>query len=154
MKLFRFPLLGLLTIIIFSLTSCDPCKDVTCNNGGTCNEGKCECPAGTEGNMCETAWRDALLGTYNGGRTCEGVDQKEKQVTLSADPIAGQILVGYGTNEPIICVMTSPNSFTYSQNFAGEEYSTTGTVSGNQLTLTERTKSTFGTINCTFTGTR
>jgi hypothetical protein len=37
------------------ITSCkkDPCKDVTCENGGTCDDGKCNCPAGYEGEKCE-----------------------------------------------------------------------------------------------------
>lgn len=38
------------------LNSCkkDKCKDVTCENGGTCDDGKCNCVEGTEGDKCQT----------------------------------------------------------------------------------------------------
>lgn len=40
-----------------SFTSCkkDPCEDVNCSNGGTCNEGTCACPEGFSGPECRTA---------------------------------------------------------------------------------------------------
>jgi len=30
------------------------CKDVSCQNGGSCNEGTCSCPTGYSGSRCET----------------------------------------------------------------------------------------------------
>jgi len=60
--------LGAMTL---TLTSCDDCKDVTCENGGTCAEGVCECPADYYGDMCEVMCMDAS-GTYSGGAcTCD-----------------------------------------------------------------------------------
>lgn len=36
------------------VSSCDdPCKDITCENGGICMEGDCECPDGYSGELCE-----------------------------------------------------------------------------------------------------
>jgi hypothetical protein len=37
------------------VTGCkkDPCKDVSCENGGTCDDGKCNCKSGFEGEKCE-----------------------------------------------------------------------------------------------------
>lgn len=32
--------------------STDPCKDVSCLNGGTCNDGVCLCPQGYSGSTC------------------------------------------------------------------------------------------------------
>jgi len=60
MKNFRhIALTALLTIGSFAAityTSCtkDACKDVTCQNGGTCSGGNCTCPTGYEGTSCET----------------------------------------------------------------------------------------------------
>jgi hypothetical protein len=57
--------LNLLTLIIGScmfllLESCnkdeeilDPCANVTCQNGGDCNDGSCDCPEGFSGVNCE-----------------------------------------------------------------------------------------------------
>jgi hypothetical protein len=34
-------------------TPLDPCASIICQNGGTCNNGICECPDGFYGNLCE-----------------------------------------------------------------------------------------------------
>jgi hypothetical protein len=49
----------ILTVSAFGATlytSCnkDKCKDVVCQNGGTCSEGNCSCATGYEGTNCET----------------------------------------------------------------------------------------------------
>ncbi|MEZ4722303.1 MAG: calcium-binding EGF-like domain-containing protein [Flavobacteriales bacterium] len=40
-------------IVSLSLTACDECKDISCMNGGTCEEGVCDCPNGYSGELCE-----------------------------------------------------------------------------------------------------
>lgn len=42
-------------ILVALNSSCatDPCDGVTCENGGTCNSGKCDCPDGFSGSRCE-----------------------------------------------------------------------------------------------------
>jgi len=48
----------------------DPCEDVTCENGGTCDDGDCMCPDGFTGTNCETAAQagtcDNIDATFNG----------------------------------------------------------------------------------------
>lgn len=48
------------------LQSCtqDPCKDVVCQNGGTCVTGVCNCLNGYEGDSCQTESRAKFIGTW------------------------------------------------------------------------------------------
>ncbi len=41
-------------LLFFSCSKSDPCEDILCTNGGTCSDGKCQCPNGFEGPLCET----------------------------------------------------------------------------------------------------
>ncbi|MBK9678062.1 MAG: calcium-binding EGF-like domain-containing protein [Saprospiraceae bacterium] len=40
-----------LTLLMTSCSKKDPCEDIICQNGGTCENGDCKCPAGYEGNF-------------------------------------------------------------------------------------------------------
>jgi hypothetical protein len=42
----------------------NPCAGITCENGGICNDGKCNCPAGFSGEHCETYYTEILAGKY------------------------------------------------------------------------------------------
>ena len=61
----------LLALPLLLLSSClNPCKDVSCQNGGTCDEGVCDCPAGFEGSDCSEAARDKFIGTFTVNESC------------------------------------------------------------------------------------
>lgn len=50
-------LLILISVSLFTtlaLTSCNDCRKIDCQNGGTCNDGACDCLKGYEGEHCET----------------------------------------------------------------------------------------------------
>lgn len=55
-------------ISLFAITSCakDPCIDVTCLNGGICDDGTCLCADWYEGEDCGTEQREKMLGEYIG----------------------------------------------------------------------------------------
>lgn len=62
-------MMALGSALVLSLTSCDPCKDVTCENDGTCEDGTCVCADMYYGDACET---HCMNGTYAAGDcTCE-----------------------------------------------------------------------------------
>ena len=65
-KIRQIALGAILSVSAFSAvlyTSCskDACKDVTCQNGGTCSDGNCTCVTGYEGTNCETASRTKFI---------------------------------------------------------------------------------------------
>lgn len=63
--------LGSLSMMLYTACTKDRCRDINCLNGGTCNDGLCECPPGWAGPNCEI---DACstLACANGGTCYEG----------------------------------------------------------------------------------
>lgn len=55
---------GAFTMVTYTACTKDECKDVVCNNGGTCVTGTCNCATGYEGTTCETAVRAKFLKTW------------------------------------------------------------------------------------------
>ncbi|MDA7836775.1 hypothetical protein N9A49_05140 [Salibacteraceae bacterium] len=87
MKKFNLLFVALIGASALTFTSCtDECKDVVCENGGTCDEetGACDCPANFYGESCET---ECVNGTYASGEcSCDdgyegnacGTEEREK----------------------------------------------------------------------------
>jgi len=77
MKTFRYFLISfLLALTAFSTvtyTACnnDRCKNVVCQNGGSCLNAKCTCPSGFTGSKCETNLCAGIT-CYNGGMCVSG----------------------------------------------------------------------------------
>lgn len=64
-----------LLFVTLCFTACkkenpDPCENVQCQNGGSCDDGTCDCPTGFTGTNCETAAQtdpcDNITATFNG----------------------------------------------------------------------------------------
>lgn len=73
--------LGAFGAITYTACNKDECKDVVCQNGGTCDGGNCNCPAGYEGDRCQSKSNAKYVGTYT------AVDAiGTYQVTITADP--------------------------------------------------------------------
>ncbi|MCB0698685.1 MAG: hypothetical protein H6551_00235 [Chitinophagales bacterium] len=141
-------------IILFgvTLTSCDPCKNVDCQNGGTCDDGKCKCPTGAEGPNCETVYRDAFLGSYIGTNLCQGSNvPTDDTVIISRASDPNQFLI----DDFLLCTMTGANSFSFDYNFF-TRMKGTGTIQGNTLNYTYDISSEVDSFvfTCTFEGSR
>ena len=104
---------------IFS-TSCskDACKDVTCQNGGTCSDGTCVCPTGYEGTSCETMSRTKFTKSWSATDHLVGG-------TFVASYTAN-ISAGTATTDVLIGTSFSDNFFTHNIN---------ATVAGNTITI-------------------
>ncbi|OSZ79323.1 hypothetical protein CAP35_14010 [Chitinophagaceae bacterium IBVUCB1] len=124
MKSIRYVALStLLTIGAFSAityTSCnkDECKDVVCQNGGTCVDGTCTCTTGYEGTNCETAVRAKFIKTWTAS---------DKVVATGTSIPAYSPIVTAGTS--IVDIKISKFSDSY---FTNE---VKATVSGNTITI-------------------
>jgi hypothetical protein len=64
--IFASALVALSGFTAITLSSCteDKCKGISCAYGGTCTEGRCNCPSGYEGPQCETINRDRYKGIW------------------------------------------------------------------------------------------
>ena len=63
----------LFAFLLFLLSSCkDLCKNITCENGGSCNEGICNCPSGYSGENCEIVDPCLNVTCQNGGSCVNG----------------------------------------------------------------------------------
>lgn len=153
MKNLNLIFLSIIAACTLTFSSCDKCKKVECKNGGTCDKGDCKCPTGTEGDFCETAWRDKFIGSYKGIRTC---------TYYNADSVI-TITIKEGTNINnmyievdggiYIGTLQTANTFSYSFDYGGDKLTLTGKLEGNNLTFTEKIEGSFG-YTCNFKGTK
>jgi len=73
MKKINLLLVAAVGALAFSVTSCtDPCKDVVCENGGTCDEeGLCVCPDDYYGETCAVYCVNGTYDATDGTCTCD-----------------------------------------------------------------------------------
>lgn len=151
MKKINLLMIAFLGAATFSLTSCsNECKDVVCENGGTCNEenGLCECPENFYGDVCET---ECINGMYSSSGTCdcdEGYEDDKCDIESSE-----KFLATYDVNDD--CVSTDYTS-TISKSSSNGEFkvllsdfgaylcnseaiTVEATVSGTDITIEEQT---------------
>ena len=63
-------MIAVATVMFFNACESDPCKDVTCLNGGVCVSGTCDCASGYEGTDCSTISRDKFTDTWTVNEDC------------------------------------------------------------------------------------
>ncbi len=149
--------LGLFTVTFTACTP-DPCKDVVCQNGGTCDaNGNCACPAGYEGTTCATLSRDKFIGVFNGSETCTvGTDTYAVTCTANSDNTKFNIQNLYNQSTILAIASADGNSFTIpSQTVAaGVTGVGSGTISGNNITITYTLTDNVTSIanTCTYVG--
>lgn len=154
--------IGAFSAITYTACNKDECKDVVCNNGGTCVDGTCSCPTGYEGTTCQTKSVDKFIGTWTATETCSGGSPSTYQVIISADPsAANKVLVSnlgdYGcTTGGTITWNGSVNSatLTINDNKCQYQMNATGNYNNGSVTITYTATYLTNTDNCTATLTK
>lgn len=150
-KSFLSTLMAGLAVVAFTFTSCttDPCKDVTCDNGGECVEGDCVCATGYEGTTCQTEMRTKFLGAFLANET--GVVDYACTVSTSSTGINKIVITGFGgyacggSDIAVICTVDGTDlTVDADQSFcAGQIVIDSGSgsinASGNVITITYST---------------
>ena len=157
MKTLRIIGLAMALFGALTLQSCkkDPCKNVTCQNGGTCQDGNCRCSLPWEGSKCEVDARDKFVGSWRGTAQCQGGDGPEEEVlsiTKSSTTPDRVIIEGVIDGQLTSSFEFRVPSQTVNVDGIGVTISGRGNLNGNQLRLTlTYTVQGGGTFTCTGT---
>ncbi len=135
-----FLTVGVFSTVLFSACNQDKCKDVVCNNGGTCSatDGSCLCAAGYEGTNCDTESRSKLIGNFllSGSDNDGGTYTNLVTTTSTSAASKTKFNINIGGVFIFTCTMTSTSSFTLDNTtIAGFSYSGSGTYVGTTLSL-------------------
>ncbi len=128
----------------------DPCKDVTCLNGGSCDDGVCACAAGYEGSNCGTETRAKFIGSYSGSFSCPGGNSTIQLTVTNSSSAATNVVFSDGADTWIGTVSGSSVNIATQSISGGTTISGSGQLAGNILTLSLNLSGT----NCTYTGTK
>lgn len=145
--------------IALSFVACkkeeDPCKNVSCLNGGTCNNGSCNCAAGYEGSNCGTEWRAKFVGNYNGNMACSTGNFTMNLSVNNSSVGVTSVVMSDGTDNWVGTLNGSSSLTISAQTISGgTTISGSGQLSGNVLTLNLTLAGGGTTVNCTYTGTK
>ncbi len=151
-------------------TSCnkDECKDVVCDNGGTCDAGKCTCPTGVGGSNCETVYRTTFANTYVGNGVDNGTPAntytgfRAELKTVGTDLTAMEMAFKDNVGNAIFTAPITLSSFTTSgavititsTSANGFTYTGTGNITATNistLTINEKDNSDGSVVVYTFT---
>ena len=153
--------LALGTVLFFASCTKDECKDVTCDNGGVCTAGVCDCTTGYEGTNCETKMNAKFVASYNGADVCaSGSYTYTATIAASSTNIASGLIInnfgGFGSSFTAIATVDGNNITIPSQTVNGLAISGSGTINsaGTTLQLTYSADDGVDTDNCTSTWTK
>lgn len=152
-------LFAIISVSIFSCTT-DKCSTVTCQNGGTCSDGNCNCLSGYEGSSCETRINTKFAGTYSGAGDC-GSGSTAQSISISVVTGDPHTIDVHAFSEAIRATVSSNGTISIPTQYFGsgvteESYSGIGALNGNVLsidfTVTDVTSG--DETYCSFSGTR
>ncbi len=146
--------IGAFTFVTFTACNKDECKDVVCNNGGTCINGSCACATGYEGTNCSTNSASKVDGTYTCTETCQPPvtgGTWSSTVTVSSSDETNIVISNFGNSNTNVTALVDVNAITLNAtDVNGSQVTGTGTINGNVLTINYQLAGTVN-YNCTMT---
>lgn len=150
---------GAFTTMTYVACNPDACKDVVCQNGGTCVTGTCNCTTGYSGTNCESEVRKTYFNTYKGnGSDSDGDTYTNwglKFETRSTDAKNMVLTVLDGDNSPVVAlnvILQSNTTFTIESKTDGTTvYTGTGTVDASKASLNLSVNDAGSILTVTFT---
>jgi hypothetical protein len=163
-KSFLSTLMAGLAVVAFTFSSCttDPCKDVTCDNGGECVDGDCVCADGYEGTTCQTEQRAKFLGSFSVNEACNsGNYSYNSDVNTSSVSVSNIVITNFGDYSVSVAATVDANGTsvtianqTVTISGASATVQGSGQISGNILTITYTISSGGVSDTCTMTCTK
>lgn len=145
---------SLLFTILF-LTNCNKCSDVECQNGGTCNDGYCDCAIGFSGPECNLEERAQYLGTFTAEGNC--TSQGQSYIIIERNSTRGDKITIQNLDDRGVDVTAEANK----EKFIFEEQTfLDGTILGEgaweegKLKVTYTVHRPSGSYHCSFDGTK
>jgi hypothetical protein len=150
--------LGAFAAATYVSCSKDTCNGVVCQNGGICDDGRCVCMVGFEGNRCQTPSRDKMIGNYNGGDSCSKVGERGYSIRLLVSPTnKAQMVLRNILNiadDSAMCNMAGIDSFTFNGNYSAVSYIGTGKVRNDTMWLSYKVQFDTSAYTCKYFGLR
>jgi hypothetical protein len=158
MKMLRMLGLAMALFGAMTVSSCkkDPCKNVTCQNGGTCQDGNCKCNLPWEGSRCEVDAREKFVGAWQGTENCDGT--RTYTTTINRSQTSQVRITIY---EPFFQItyyadLTSSTTFTIPQQTYTVQglaigINGNGTLNGNTLIMNVTYSSGSDALTCSYT---
>ena len=89
----------------------DECEGVTCNNGGVCDDGTCQCDEGYTGSSCDDEQRAGLVGTWIGNSICDTEPATATTVIILEGTSVSEIVLTQVGIENLNATITGVNTF-------------------------------------------
>lgn len=141
-KSFLIAVLGFFTLsgmVFFSSCEKDPCLELSCQNGGNCSDGYCQCPTGYEGTECDITFASKFVGIYPGIMQCGNDPATPDSVIIELVNIPDEVRVSIGSSNPALQNLTgkvNANEATFNtQAEDGSNIHIYFTLNGSQISL-------------------
>ncbi len=148
------------TAVVYTSCNKDECKDVVCQNGGTCADGICTCAAGYEGTRCEIASATKFLGNYDVSEQCSisgNVGPYSATISQSSTSAVTILLQNFGDFQATITVSGTVNGNTLTipqQTVSGYTVSGSGTYNNGVISIPYTVSGVVNSESCTATWTK